>query len=51
MAETPHMPSDPATQDPVLAASRRRARRTAWLLAVVALAVYAAFLLTQVRGY
>lgn len=43
------MHPDPAT-DPALEARRRRARRTAWLLGVIALAVYAGFLLLGMPG-
>lgn len=44
------MPVDPATVDPVLAARRKRARRTALVCALIALAVYAAFFLSGVVG-
>jgi HAMP domain-containing protein len=44
------MSSDSANIDPVLQASRRRARRTAVLLALVALAVYALFLWSSLPG-
>lgn len=44
------MPVESATVDPVLAARRKRARRTALLLAVIAVAVYAAFFLSGVVG-
>lgn len=44
------MPFDPATVDSALAARRRRARRTALLCALVAVAVYALFFLSGVTG-
>ena len=44
------MPVDPATDDPTLAARRKRARRTALLCAVIAVAVYALFFLSGVTG-
>ena len=49
-AWNPKMPVDPATVDPALAARRKRARRTALLCAVIAVAVYAAFFLSGAVG-
>ncbi|WP_275672422.1 hypothetical protein [Thermomonas alba] len=43
------MRPDPAN-DPALQARRRRARRTAWWLAAIALAVYAGFMLSSMPG-
>ena len=40
-----HAPADPAVE-----ARRKRARRTAWLFAGIAVAVYAGFLLSGVLG-
>ena len=48
--KTLQMPVDPATVDPTLAARRKRARRTAILFALIAVAVYAAFFLSGVTG-
>ncbi len=43
------MRPDPSI-DPALQARRQRARRTAWWLAAIALAVYAGFLLLGLPG-
>ncbi|QNN45734.1 hypothetical protein H9L17_11065 [Thermomonas brevis] len=44
------MTSSHAPVDPAVEARRKRARRTAWLFAAIAVAVYAGFLLTGVLG-
>lgn len=40
-----------ASTDPQVAVARQRARRTAWMVAGVALAVYLAFLVLGMGGY
>lgn len=40
-----------ASADPQVAEARRRARRTAWLVAGIALAIYLAFLALGMTGH
>ncbi|WP_165782364.1 hypothetical protein [Solilutibacter silvestris] len=40
-----------ASTDPQVAEARRRARRTAWKVAAVALAIYLAFLVLGMTGH
>lgn len=41
---------DPQSADAALAQRHRRARRTAWIVAALAVAVYVGFILTGVLG-
>ncbi|MBW8823540.1 MAG: hypothetical protein JF567_04770 [Xanthomonadales bacterium] len=40
-----------ASTDPQVAAARHRARRTAWMVAAVALAIYLAFFVLGMTGH
>ncbi|MBS0200870.1 MAG: hypothetical protein JSR70_10510 [Proteobacteria bacterium] len=43
--------TDSKAADPQVAEARRRARRTAWMVAGVALAIYAAFFVLGMTGH
>lgn len=45
------MADRPANGDPQVVEARRRARRTAWLVAGIALAIYLAFLILGATGH
>lgn len=44
------MRPDTAYEDSLVAARRRRARRTAWIIAGIALTIYVGFILSGVLG-